>query len=164
MAAVARKQDLTPEPELLSISEIARRCGINRATATARLEDLGYEAHESSTPKNKLYAFDDEMLFAIKAAKDSLSAAKIRSIRADSQLKELKLAEARGELVPMHEAIEIVQKIVSTIYQEFTVRQPKRIAPKLAKAKNAIAVKKVLKTDTDRIMKSLRENYERFVG
>ncbi len=152
------------EPDLLSISEIARRCGINRATAAARLDDLGYEPHESSTPKNKLFAFDDEMLFAIKAAKDSLSAAKIRDIRASSQLKELKLAEARGELVPMHEAIDIVQKIVSAIYQECTVRQPKRIAPKLAKAKNVAAVKKILKTDTDRIMKTLRENFERFIS
>lgn len=154
----------TPKSELISISEIARRCGIDRATATARLDDLGYEQDESSTPKNKLFAFDDEMLFAIKAAKDSLSAAKLRDMRASAEIKELKLAEARGELVPMYEAIEIVQKIVSSIYQEFTVRQPKRIAPKLAKAKNVTAVKKVLKTDTDRIMKSLRENYERFVG
>lgn len=151
-------------PDLLSISEIARRCGINRATAAARLDDLGYEPDESSTPKNKLFVFDDEMLFAIKAAKDSLSAAKIRDIRASSQLKELKLAEARGELVPMHEATEMVQKVVSSIYQEFTIRQPKRIAPKLAKAKNVTAVKKVLKTDTDRIMKTLRENFERFIG
>lgn len=44
-----------PAGELLSISEIARRCGINRATAAARLDDLGYEPHESSTPKNKLF-------------------------------------------------------------------------------------------------------------
>lgn len=160
MAAAAAK----PQFELLSISEIARRCGINRATAAARLDDLGYEADESSTPKNKLFAFDDEMLFAIKAAKDSLSAAKIRDIRASSQLKELKLAEARGELVPMHEAIDAMQKVVVTIYQEFTVRQPKRIAPKLAKAKNVTVVRKLLKTDTDRIMKTLRENFERFIA
>lgn len=152
------------ESELLPISEIAKRCGIHRSVAAARLDDLGYEQDESSNAKNKLYAFDDEMLFAIKAAKDSLSAAKLRDMRASAEIKELKLAEARGELVPMHEAIEIVQKVVSSIYQEFTVRQPKRIAPKLAKAKNVTAVKKVLKTDTDRIMKSLRENYERFVA
>jgi hypothetical protein len=149
--------------ELLSISEIARRCGIHRQTCESRLDDLGYEPDESSTAKLKLFPFDNEMLFAIKAAKDSLSAAKIREVRASSQLKELKLAEARGELVPIHEAIEIVQKIVGSIYQEFTIRQPKRIAPRLAKAKNVTAVKKVLKADTDRIMKGLRENFERFI-
>ena len=165
MAAASQKiEKIEPKSELLPIAEIARRCGINRATCAGRLEDLGYEMHETSTEKNKLFSFDDEMLFAIKAAKDSLSAAKIRDVRASSQLKELKLAEARGELVPMHEATEMVQKIVSSIYQEFTIRQPKRIAPKLAKSKNVAAVKKVLKMDTDRIMKTLRENYERFIG
>lgn len=163
MGATAQK--IERKTELLTISEIARRCGIDRATVAGRLDDLGYEMDESSTESNKkLYAFDDEMLFAIKAAKDSLSAAKIRDVRASSQLKELKLAEARGELVPMHEATEMVQKIVSSIYQEFTIRQPKRIAPKLAKSKNVAAVKKVLKMDTDRIMKTLRENYERFIS
>lgn len=164
MSAVAQKTTGKAKPELLSISEIARRCGINRATAASRLDDLRYLPDESSTPKNKLFAFDDEMLFAIKAAKDSLSAAKLRDMRASASLKELKLAEAQAELVPMHEAIEMVQKLVSSIYQEFTVRQPKRIAPKLAKAKNVTAVRKVLKTDTDRIMKTLRENFERFIG
>lgn len=162
MTTAARK--IVPkQANLLSISEIARRCGINRATAAARLDDLGYEPDESSTPKNKLFAFDDEMLFSLKAAKDSLSAAKIRDVRASSQLKELKLAEARGELVPMHEAISDLQKVIAWIHQEFTVRQLKRIVPKLAKAKNVTAVKKVLKTDTDRIMKNLRQNFEKFI-
>ena len=161
MGAAAKKLDL--QPKLLSISEIARRCNINRATAAARLDDLGYEPDESSNAKNKLYAFDDEMEFSIKAAKDSLSAARIRDTRASAQIKELKLAEAKGELVSMHETVELVQKIASSIYQEFTVRQPKRIAAKLAKAKNVTEVRKVLKTDTNRIMKSLRENFERFI-
>lgn len=160
MSAVRK---LEPTPELLSISEIAKRCGLNRVTVGARLDDLGYEADESSTPNKKLFAFDDEMLFAIKAAKDSLSAAKIRDIRASTELKELKLAEAKGELVPMYEAVELVQKIIGSLYQEYVVRQPKRIGIKLAKAKSVPAVKKVLKLDTDRIMKQLRENFEEFV-
>jgi hypothetical protein len=64
----------------------------------------------------------------------------------------------------MSEAVEMVQAIVSTLYQEYTVRQPKRIAGKLAQAKNVMAVKKVLKVDSDRIMKGLRENFERFIS
>ena len=149
--------------ELLPISEIARRCGINRATAAARLDDLGYQPDDTSTAKNQLYPFDSEMEFSIKAAKDSLSAAKIRDIRAASQLKELKLARERGELVAMYEVVEIVQSIVGMLYQEYTVRQPKRIGTGLAKAKNVTQIKAVLKKDSDRIMKSLRENFEQFV-
>lgn len=162
MGQAAKK--LNPEPELISLAEVARRCGLHKQTVAARLEDLGYEPDPSSTAKLKLFPFDEEMRFAVKAAKDSLAAAKIHGTRLDNEIKAMKLAEARGELVPMHEATELVQKIVSTMYIEFTVRQPKRIAPKLAKAKNVTAVKKVLKTDTDRIMKTLRENFERFIG
>lgn len=154
---------LEPKGELLSISAIAKRLKIHRATCSSRLEDLGFEADPSSTRKNQLFWFDEEMEFAIKSAKDTVSAMKIRDLRATAQIKELKLAEARAELVPMVEVTEMVQRIVGTIYQEFTIRQPKRIAAKLAKAKNVTAIKKVLKTDTDRIMKSLRENFERFI-
>lgn len=162
MAQAAVK--IEPKGEWLSIMQIAKRCGIHRQTCTSRLEDLGYEPDEErSTPKNQVYWFDDEMEFAIKAAKDSLSAAKIRDLRASTELKELKLAEARKELVPMHEATELVQRIVSTIYQEYTIRQPKRIASQLAKTKNVTAVKLVLKKDSDRIMKQLRENFGKFI-
>lgn len=161
MARAAKKQE--PQTELLSISEIARRVGIDRATASARLDDLGYEADPSSTAKNQLYPFDDEMLFSIKAAKDSLSAAKIRDTRAAAQLKELKLAEARGELVPMAEVVELVQNIVGKIYQELTAAQGKRIDHKLAKARTVIAVKKIRNGDNMRILKQLRANFETFV-
>lgn len=154
-----------PEPvPLLSTTEIAKRLRMNRATIVSRLEDLGYEMDPSSTAKNHLYPFDDEMEFAIKAAKDSLTGAKIHSLRIKTQLDEIKLAKERGELVQMGEAVELVQKVVYALQQEFAVRQPKRIAPALAKAKNVQAVRKTLKTDTDRIMKSLRANFPRFIG
>jgi len=155
---------MKPKYELLPISEIARRCGINRATAAARLDDLGYEADETSTAKNQLFPFDDEMEFSIKAAKDSLSAAKIRDIRASSQLKELKLAEARKELVPMGEATELIRSIVGKIFQELTGAQGKRIDAKLAKARTVIDVKKIRNGDNQRIMKMLRANFAEFIG
>lgn len=163
MGAVAVK--LEPQGVWLNESEIAKEVKLHRQTVAARLEDLGYEPDpERSKTKLKVYWFDSEMEFELKAAKDTVTAMKIRDLRATAQLKEMKLAEARGELVSMHEVVEIVQKIVVKIYQEFTVQQPKRIAPKLAKAKNVAAVRKVLKTDTDSIMKSLRQNFERFIG
>jgi hypothetical protein len=156
---------IEPQGEWLSIAAIAKKCGIHRQTCTSRLEDLGYEPDEErSSAKNQVYWFDSEMEFAIKAAKDSLAAAKIRQIRADAQLKELKLAEARGELVPMHEAVELVQAIVSTLNQEYTVRQPKRIGNQLAKTKNIAQVRLLLKKDSDKIMQALRANFEKFIG
>jgi hypothetical protein len=161
MSTAAQKQ---PEGEWLSISEIAKRCRIHRQTCTQRLDDLGYKPDEErSTAKNKVYHFDEEMEDAIKSAKDTVSAMKIRLMRADSQTKELKLARERGELVSVDEVTDIVQRIVKTIYDEYTIRQPKRVAGQLIKANTQAAVRKVLKTDSDRIMKQLRANFERFI-
>lgn len=151
--------------EWLSEQAIAKRLGMDRHTVSSRLEDLGYEPDpERSNARLKLHFFDKQMEFAIRAAKDEAATMKIRGLRADAQLKELKLARERGEMVAAAEMIEIVQKLVSNIYQEVTVRQGKRIDAKLAKAKNVLAVKKIRKADTDRIMKNLRENFERFLG
>lgn len=162
MAQAAKK--IKPTSELLSISEIARRCGINRATASSRLDDLGYEPDDSSTAKNQLYEFDDEMLFSIKAAKDSLSAAKIRDTRAAAEIKELKLARERGDLVPMGEVVDLSQRLTKALYDEFAIRMQKRIAGQLVKAKTVAAVRKILKTDADRVFKTVRANFERYIN
>ncbi len=154
MAAAAVK---ISEPELLSISEIAKRVKLDRATVRSRLDDLGYEPDPSSTSKNQLYPFDSEMEFAIKSAKDTVSAMKIRHLRADAQLKELKLAEQRAELVPMEEVVELSQSLHNTVYKEFAVNLPKRLAGRLSKTKTPGEVTKILKLETEKILKRLRE-------
>jgi len=153
------------EPKkLLSISEIARRLKLDKATVRSRLDDLGYEPDASSTEKLKLFPFDDEMEFSIKAAKDSLSAAKIRDLRVKTEINEIKLAEARKELVPMYEAAEMIRSIVGKVYQELTAAQGKRIDAKLAKARTVTDVKKIRNGDNQMIMKRLRANFAEFIG
>src|SRR5687768_369009 len=142
MAAAVKK---TTQPELLSTAEIGRRLKLAQPTVKARLEDLGYTPDPSSTANNKLYPFDAEMEFEIKAAKDTASAMKIRDLRASAELKELKLAEARKELVPMGETIEISQKLVAAMYKEFAIHQPKRLAVRVIKCKTAAEVVKLMK-------------------
>lgn len=165
MGAAALKVNSEPaNGEWLSKSAIAKRVKLHVQTVTSRLEDLGYEPDEDrSTPKNQVYWFDDEMEFAIKSAKDSLTAMKIRQLRGQAEKIEMQNAQARGELVPMGEVTDIIQRIVSTLYQEYSVRQPKRIGGQLVKAKTIAAVRKTLKTDGDRIQKMLRTNFERFI-
>lgn len=152
-----------PRGELLPISQIAERLRMHRQTVTARLDNLGYQPHESSTAKNQLYWFDDDVEFALKAAKDDLDAARIRDLRAAAELKELKLAEARGELVEIAAVMDRVQTLFTRLYKESTQFQPKRLAGRLAKAKTAAEVTRILKGDTDKIFAKLRENDEAFV-
>lgn len=164
MTRAAKKQNKPEAPPLITITEIARRVKLNPNTVRSRLEDLGYQPDPSSKANATLFPFDDEMEFAIKSAKDSVSATRLRDMRAAAQLKEIKISEALGELVPMSEAIDDLQKVIAWLYQEFRVRQPKRIAPKLAKAKNVTTVKQVLKADTEKIYKGLRQNFEKLSG
>jgi len=163
MAQTAK--NTSPKGEWLSEQEIAKRCGVHRQTLAARLEDLGYEPDpERSNVKLKMHFFTDAMLYEVKAARDELSAMRIRGMRADAEAKELKLAIARRDVVDSSEMVKLMQQIVGHLYQENTIRQPKRIAAKLARAKNVTEVKKVLKADQDRIMKDLRANFERYLS
>lgn len=163
MAALAKK--LEPQGEWLSESEIAKRCGIHRQTCAARLDDLGYEPDaERSNAKKKMYFFTSEMQFEIKTAKDEAAAMRVRDLRAKTELNELKLARERGEVVPIAEAVELVQSIVGKIFQELTVAQGKRIDPKLAKARTVIEVKKIRNGDNQWILKMLRANFKEFLA
>jgi len=155
---------LETKGEWLSESAIAKEVKLHRQTVASRLEELGYDPDpERTTANKKIYWFDDEMKFAILAAKDSLSAAKMHGVRLDNEIKKMKLAEARGELVQMAEVVELIQKFGVAIYQEMSVRSPKRIGAKLAKAKNVTDVKKVMKIDADKVLKILRDNFEGFI-
>jgi hypothetical protein len=168
MSAVATAQTKNgngrvPAGELMNISQISRRIKLDRATTVKRLEANGFEPVDVKA-KEKTFRLDAVMLAQLSIKNDERLAAQIRKDKAAAEKIEMQNAQSRGELVAMNEVIEIVQKIVSSIYQEFTVRQPKRIAPKLVKAKNVAAVKKALKADTDRIMQTLRENHEKFIA
>lgn len=155
---------LEPVGEWLSESEIAKRCGIHRQTLIARLEDLGYDPDEErSSAKLKIHWFDEEMETAIKSAKDTSSAVRIRKDRADAMTKEFNLARLRGEMVPIADAIERMQAVLTALYKEFGVHQPKRLASRLAKAKTAADVGKILKADNDKIFARLREKDSEFV-
>lgn len=156
MAQPATK--IEPKGEWLSIMAIAKRCNIDRLTCARRLEDLGHEPNEErSNAKNKVFWFDDELQFEIKSAKDSLAAAKIRDLRATYELKELKLAEARGELVPYADALDYFQQMMQKNYKELRLQMPKRLGPRLAKAKTAAECSKLITAEVEKVFARLRE-------
>ena len=153
-----------PKGEWLSESEIAKRCNLDRATVVRRLEDLGYEPDEErSKPKLKVHFFTDEMLLEIKAAKDTFSAARLQDLRWAAKLKQQKYEKESGELVQWSVSVERMQAVVSRIYKEFVLHQPKRLAARLAKAKTAAEVTKIMKGDTEKVFAKLRESDAEFV-
>lgn len=163
MGMAARKIESKTAFERVNISILAMRYNLNRETVAKRLREAGIEPVEVKS-KEKIFELTPGVTQVLERRNEALEEVKLRGETARTELAEIKVRQASGELVPMADAVELVRNIVLAIYQEFTVRQPKRIAPKLAKSKNVTEVKKVLKADTDRIMKNLRENFERFIG
>lgn len=158
MAVAAKKIEF----EDISIAEIAKRCNLDRTTTRNRLDLLGYKpVHEEA--KLKLYRFDDEMKFALLAAKDAFSAAKMRGVLLDNESKELKLAEQRGELVPYAEAVELMQAITLKMYKELCLQMPKRVGPR-CKGKSAAESTKIIKAEVEKTFARLREEQEREFG
>lgn len=160
MGMAARKLD--PEYERLNIANLAMRFDLNRETVVKRIRNAGIEPVELRA-KEKLYELTSRLITVLEQRNEKLEEVKLRGETAKAQLVEIKVKQAEGELVPMAEAVELVHKIISRIYQEFAVRQPKRIAGHLARKKTAIEVKKILKADTDKIMKGVRTNFEEFL-
>lgn len=146
-----------------NISQLAEMFDLDRASVRKRINEAGIEPVEEKA-KEKIYELTPRLVGLLGDVKSPLSEAKLRRETAEADLKELLLAQKRGELVAMVEVTEIVQRIVKTLYEEYVVRQPKRIGGQLVKAKTIAAVKKTLKTDSDRIMKTMRTNFERFIS
>lgn len=147
------------EYELLSIQKIAFRVNLNRATCKKRLDEFGYEA-ETDTAKLKLYRFDAKMEADLTETNDAMRDVKIRQFTADARLREIKVEREMGNLVPMVEVVDTIQRLFSSMHKEIGVRMPKEIASRLAKAKTSADVQKVLKTATDRRFKVLRDDFE----
>ena len=137
---------------------------MHRQTVAARLDNLGYQPHETSTAKNQLYWFDSDVEFAIKAAKDELDAVRIRDLRAAAEIKELKLSRERGEVVDIADVMDRVQAIFTRLYKESTQMQPKRLGSRLAKAKTVAEVTRILKADTDKVLAKAAEMLSAYIA
>jgi hypothetical protein len=149
--------------EDLSIKAIAERCGLDRATAKKRLDENNYSPIEEQA-KLKLYRFDAGMESVLTETRDKLTDVRIRKEQAMAKKIELQNAEIEGELASVAEFIDTIQKVFGNLHKEVVVRQPRRLAARLAKAKTAADANKILSKDSEGIFKVLAEDFEKFLG
>jgi hypothetical protein len=167
MAAVAAKLAKNgngkADYEDLSIKAIAARCGLDRATAKKRLDENNYSPIEEQA-KLKLYRFDAGMESVLTETRDKLTDVRIRKEQAMAKKIELQNAEIEGELASVAEFIDTIQKVFGNLHKEVVVRQPRRLAARLAKAKTSADANKILSKDSEGIFKVLVEDFEKFLG
>jgi hypothetical protein len=148
--------------EILSIKQISERCGLDRATAKKRLDLHKYEPVNSEA-KLKQYSFDAEMEARLTEISDQLGQVRIRKETAAARKIEMQLAEAEGSLVSVEEFTDVIQKVFGSMHKQIAVRMPKRLAARLAKAKTAPEVQKILTHDLSGIFSLLKSNWEDYL-
>ncbi len=157
MGMAARKRPPEPVYEYANISELSRRFALDRATVTKRIRAAGVQPVDVKA-KEITYALTPDLIEALEAVNEQLEEAKLRELIAKADIAEFKAKQIEGELVVMSDVVERVQTIMSHLYKEFALHQPKRLAKRLVKAKTVAEVTKLIKLDTERIFGKLREN------
>ncbi|HEX3560372.1 MAG TPA: hypothetical protein VHU19_14285 [Pyrinomonadaceae bacterium] len=143
--------------ELLSISKLAARFELDRATVRKRLTAAGAVARRE-TAREKLYALAEVERFLTDVG-DPLDAARLRKIEQESDLLELRLARERGDLVSMQEVGDELQEVFKRLYQKLAVQYPREIAAQLYKAESPGQITDIMRHDMGRIFNEIREDY-----
>lgn len=162
MGQTARKIAKPPEYERLSTSKLAFRFDLDRATVTKRLE-LAKIAPVEAKAKLRLYELTPKLEAVLSAIHDPLAEVKLRAATADAMYREAKVAAMTGDLVPLIEAQELTQRIFSTLHRDIVIQLPKRLGPRLARIKTAAEATKLLKQETEKIFRNLRNDPEGFL-
>lgn len=149
--------------EDLSIKAIATRCGLDRATTKKRLDENNYSPIEEQA-KLKLYRFDAVMEAVLTETRDKLTDVRIRKEQAMAKKIELQNAEIEGELAPVAEFIDVIQRVFGGLHKEVVIRMPRRLSARLAKAKTSTDVSKILTNDLNGVFKVLAEDFEKYLG
>lgn len=138
------------------------RFGLTRETVLKRVTDAGIKPILDE-PKKKIYEMTPELIAAVNKRSDLIDAVKLRHEEAKARFAEVKVDEIEGRIVKVSEVIDTTQQLFGATHRELAIRMPKEIASKLAKAKTAAAVQKILKLAIDRRFKTLRDNFEKFL-
>jgi hypothetical protein len=73
-------------------------------------------------------------------------------------------ATTKKRLDQVGEFIDVVQRLFGAMHKEIAVRMPKRLAARLAKAKNPAEISKILSADLNKTFNDLREDHSKFLG
>lgn len=153
---------MAEEKKFYSISKLAMRFDLDRATVRKYLDEAGIKPVEEKE-KGKLYELSEDLEAALNAQTKPIDAAKLRKEKAEAALRELKLAEATGEMCSVADFTQVVQMLFGNLHKKTCVHLPKTIAKKLKKAKSETEITRILEKELSAVFTELRENYKKFL-
>lgn len=151
---------MSSENDVLSISKLAQMFGLDRATMAKRLQGL---EPVSESNAGKLFRLGDVVRKLTEQRPAETEDAKNRKTQADAELAELKLAERRGEVVPISIVRDELHTIIKGIYQRCVVTFPQSVADKIV-GLSAGEAQKILRDEIAIIFDELRSSHQAYIG
>lgn len=103
------------ERELVSISQIQRMTGLDRAVIAAKLVNVQWKPGPKSA---KMYDLAEVFPLLVGPGRVGGDDAKERKLTAEAEKAELQLARLKGELVPIDEVTQAAAELIKTLYQQ----------------------------------------------
>lgn len=146
--------------ELLSLTQLAAKLHVNRATLSRKLSGLKFV----SGPKGaRLYPLAEVAALLDEAKDPQLLEARRRKLEAEAGLAELKLRKEQGEVVAVADVRADVTEVFRSLHTRLAVTMPQQLAPRL-QAKTARQAEALLRAETESIFAELRAEYVRHLA
>lgn len=146
--------------ELLSLTQLAARLHINRGTLSRKLSGLG---HVSGPKGARLYPVAEVEALLDEEKDPELKEARLRKLRAEAELAELRLKRERGEVAPVREFVTHNINIFRAWRQRLAVQLPREISHQLHRAESADHVAQILRAEADRMLSEFRGDHLGFI-
>lgn len=139
------------EQEILNISALSVRYNLSRETVKKRLGRARIEP-QIDTIREKLYLVTEDMEDAlIEETNSEMKAARLRKLKAQTEMVELQTKIKTGEVMPAVEATSITHDLVSWLYHKMVNEFPQKVVKKIAKTKSAEEAREVFEKEVDAI-------------
>jgi hypothetical protein len=141
-----------------NISMLARETGLDRATITKRLDELGVKKRRISA--KELRVDHDEALMALQNP-DGLRDAQRKKLTAETALTVLKLQRERGEFLSKDEVSTGIFELIKALHFRFVKSYPRDNARRLHRLRTSAELERTLSTDFSLMFDDLkRDNLE----
>ena len=146
--------------DLYSLSQLAKLCGLDRATVTKRLAEVEFVKGAKGA---KTYTLAAALPALIAGESTEMDEAKLRKMQAEAAMRELDLERERGEVVSVREVADYALRLFKGMQNRIGLRFPHDIAQQLYKAESAPQITEILQRELGRIFNDLRDDHKRFL-
>lgn len=150
--------------QLHSVSALARLFDLDRATVAKRLAEADVQPTKESK-REKLYALKDALLaLTSQGASSDLEEARRKKVELETARLQLLLDRERGELLPVRDVRDMLQRIFKRLHNSVCVQYPRDGAAQLYKADSVNHVAETLQRDLSRKFNDLRNDHSEFLA